>query len=252
MIVRDDLERNLASKIDPYVVSDILDAYEGLIQKHRAADAEAALTRAGKFVEHVFRALEYLRTGNAPAEIKSPAQTAKQLENDTSLPEPVRILIPRIALAMVYDIRSKRGAVHVKEIDPRGIDVDLAAKAASWIIAEFIRIYHVEDENAVRSEMTALTRATFPLLENIDGEDFVSKKVPPRIEIQLLLGLKGGEGATRNQLGKMAKCGAPRVTEAIQGLQNDRLVHQTEKGIYYLTGAGEADLMKWLAANKAI
>jgi hypothetical protein len=250
--VRDDLERNLASKIDPRVVADILNAYEGLIQKHRALDAEAALTRAGKFVEHVFRALEFLRTGTLPAEIKSPAQTAKHLEGNTNLPEPVRMLIPRIALAMVYDVRSKRGAVHVKEIDPRGIDVDLSAKAASWIIAELIRLYHVDSENAVRLEMTALTRATFPLLESIDGEDFVSKKVPPRVEIELLLGRKGGEGATRKQLGKMAKCGAPRVSEAIKSLVKGRFVHQTERGVYHLTGAGEADLMTWLAGNEML
>jgi hypothetical protein len=250
--LRDDLERNLASKIDPRVVADILNAYEGLIQKHRALDAEAALMRAGKFVEHVFRALEFLRTGTVPAEIKSPAQAAKQLENDTSLPEPIRILIPRIALAMVYDLRSKRGAVHVKEIDPRGIDVDLSAKAASWIIAELIRLYHVDHENAVQLEMTALTRATFPLLESIDGEDFVSKKVPARVEIQLLLSRKGGEGATRSQLGKMAKCSAPSVTLAIRSLLKDRLIHHTEKGAYYLTGSGEADLMRWLAENKAV
>jgi hypothetical protein len=250
--MREELERNLTSKIDPGVVADIFNAYEGLIQKHRALDAEAALTRAGKFVEHVFRGLEFIRTGTAPAEIKSPATTAKQLENDPSLPESIRMLVPRIALAMIYDVRSKRGAVHVKEIDPRGIDVDLAAKAASWIIAELIRLYHIEDENAVQQEMTALTRATFPLLESIDGEDFVSKKVPPRVEIQLLLGRKGGEGATRTQLGKMAKCGAPRVTEAIQGLAKDRLIHLTEKGVYFLTGSGESDLMKWLAENKDI
>ena len=153
---------------------------------------------------------------------------------------------------MIYDVRSKRGAVHVKEIDPRGIDVDLSAKAASWIIAELIRLYRVDDENAVRLEMVALTRSAFPLLECIDGEDFVSKKVPPRVEIQLLLGRKSGEGATRSQLGKMAKCGAPRVTEAIKSLQKDRLIHQTEKGAYYLTGTGEADLMKWLAENNAV
>ncbi|HWY14270.1 MAG TPA: hypothetical protein VNX86_03920 [Rhizomicrobium sp.] len=250
--MRHELERNLASKIEPRVVADILNAYEGLIQKHRALDAEAALTRAGKFVEHVFRALEFIRTGAAPAEIKSPAATAKLLENDTALPESVRMLIPRIALAMIYDVRSKRGAVHVKEIDPRGIDVDLAAKAASWIIAELIRLYHVDNESAVRQEMTALTRATFPLLESIDGEDFVSKNVPPRVEIQLLLGRKGGEGATRTQLGKMAKCSAPRVTEAIKSLSKERLIHQTEKGIYFLTGTGEADLMKWLADHKGV
>jgi hypothetical protein len=250
--VRNDLERNLASQIDARVVGDILNAYEGLIQKHRSLDAEAALTRAGKFVEHIFRALEFIRTGTAPAEIKSPAQTAKQLENDIRLPEPIRILIPRIALGMIYDLRSKRGAVHVKEIDPRGIDVDLSAKAASWIVAELIRLYHVDDENAVRLEMAALTRATFPLLESIDGEEFVSKSVPPRVEIQLLLGRKGREGATRSQLGKMAKCSAPRVTEALKRLQEERLIHQTAKGVYHLTGTGEADLMNWLAENKGI
>lgn len=250
--MREELERNLASKIEPRVVADILNTYEGLIQKHRALDAEAALTRAGKFVEHIFRALESIRTGTAPAEIKSPAATAKLLEGDTSLPESIRMLVPRIALAMIYDVRSKRGAVHVKEIDPREIDVDLAAKAASWIIAELIRLYHVDDENAVRLEMAELTRATFPLLESIDGEDFVSKKVPPRVEIQLLLGRKSGEGATRAQLGKMAKCDAPRVTEAIQSLAKDRLIHLTKNGVYHLTGTGEADLMKWLAENRII
>ena len=198
----------------------------------------------------IFRALEFIRTGTAPAEIKSPAATAKLLEADTNLPETIRMLVPRIALAMVYDVRSKRGAVHVKEIDPRGIDVDLAAKAASWIIAELIRLYHIDDENAVRLEMAALTRATFPLLESIGGEDFVSRKVPPRVEVQLLLGRKGGEGATRAQLGKMAKCDGRKVTEAIQGLAKDRLIHLTEKDVYYLTGSGEADLMKWLAENR--
>ena len=67
-----------------------------------------------------------------------------------------------------------------------------------------------------------------------------------------LLGRKGGEGATRTQLGKMAKCDAPRVTEAIKALAKDRLIHLTEKGMYYLTASGEADLMKWLAENRAI
>lgn len=250
--MHEDLKRNLSSTIDPNVTTDILKAYEGLIQKHRALDAEAALTRAGKFVEHIFRALEFIRTGTAPTEIKSPAQTAKVLEADKSLPESVRMLIPRISLAMIYDLRSKRGAVHVKEIDPRGIDVDLSTKAASWIIAELIRLYHIDDEIAIQHEMGVLTRATFPLLESIDGEYFVSSKVPPRTEVQLLLGRMGGEGATRTQIGKMAKCSAPRVSEAIKALLDERFIHKTEKNIFHLTGTGEANLMKWLAENEVI
>ena len=49
----------------------------------------------------------------------------------------------------------------------------------------------------------------------------------------------------------MAKCDARRVTDAVQELAKDRLVHLTAKGIYYLTGSGESDLMKWLAENEA-
>ncbi len=69
--MREELERNLASKIEPSIVADILSAYEGLIQKHRALDAEGALTRAGKFVEHVFRALEIFA--------KSPLRRSRKL-----------------------------------------------------------------------------------------------------------------------------------------------------------------------------
>lgn len=109
--MREELERNRASKIELTVVADILNTYEGLIQKHRALDAEAALTRAGKFVEHIFRALEFFRTGTAPSEIKSPAATAKLLANDTSLPESIRMLIPRIALAYPVLGLSRSGPV---------------------------------------------------------------------------------------------------------------------------------------------
>lgn len=250
--MRADLERNLASKIDASVVADILNTYEGMIQKLRAQDSEAVLTRAGKFVEHILRAIEFIRTGSAPKEIKSPSQTAKEIEKDPNLPESLRLLIPRIALAMIYEVRSKRGAVHVKGIDPRAIDADLATRSASWVIAELIRLYHVDDEATVQSEMASLIRATFPLLESIGGELLVSKKVPVKIELQLLLSHRGSEGATRRELGKMAKCDAPRVTEALKALSHDRHIHLTEDGRFFLTGSGEADLMQWLANHGSL
>ena len=247
--MREDLVRNLASRIDAMVVDDLVSAYEGLVSKHRAGDAESALTRAGKFVEHTFRALEHIRTGVAPSEIKSPAAIAKAIENDTSLSESVRLLIPRIALAMIYDIRSKRGAVHVKEIDPRDVDVALAVAAASWVMAEFVRLYHVSTESEVVSEMTALTRASIPFVEAIAGEVVVTQTVPADAEMLLLLADAAPNGLTRTQLGKAAKCGPPSVTRAVQQLENRRLVHRTDGGEFHVTGPGEAHLAAWLAAN---
>lgn len=247
--MKTDLVRNLASSLDAGVVNDLLTAYEGLISKHRSGDAEGALTRAGKFVEHTFRALEYLRTGAAPTEIKSPSATAKVIENGTNLHESIRLMIPRIALAMIYDIRSKRGAVHVKEIDPRDIDVGLAVAAASWVLAELIRLYHVSDENNVISEMKALMRADIPFVEAIGGEVVVTQNVPADTEILLLLADAAPGGLTRTQLGRAAKCSPTSVTRSTQRLVRQRLIHKSKGGEFHITGPGEANLGAWLASN---
>ena len=120
--------------------------------------------------------IEAKRTGSVPPEIKSVAATVKGLENDTTLPESLRLLIPRALYGMIYNLRSKRDAVHVKEIDPRSIDVAMAVSAASWVIAELLRIYHVSDEQIVSLRMLALTRASIPFIEALDGETFVGRK----------------------------------------------------------------------------
>src|SRR2546421_4875890 len=118
-MMRDLIFNNLSRSIDPPVVAALLHSYEKVTARFRAGDLDALLSEAGKFVENTLRAVEHIRTGAAPAEIKAPSQTVKEIEKDQRLPEGLRILIPRIAHAMIYDIRSKRGAIHVKEIDPR-------------------------------------------------------------------------------------------------------------------------------------
>lgn len=247
--MRSDVARNLSSRIEASVVNDLLGSFEGMVQKQKASDFDSALARAGKFVEHVFRTLEFIRTGSAPSEIKSPAKSAQLIEADTTQPDSVRLLIPRIALAMVYDIRSKRGAVHVKGIDPKAIDVDLAVKAASWILAEFIRLYHVDDEAAVKREMAALCRANFPYVESIEGETFVTLSVPPQIEMLLLLAMKNPEGVTRRDLGKMSKHKPPRVTEALNTLEDFIFIHKTLEKMYFITGPGESHLSSWIMSK---
>lgn len=245
--MKDDLIKNLASAIDIRVVKDLVKTYERLVAKHRAGDAEGALTSAGKFVEHTLRAVEFIKTGSAPAEIKSPAATARALENMTALSDSLRFLIPRVACAMIYDMRSKRGAAHVKEIDPRNIDVALAVSAASWIMAELVRLYHVSAEDAVMREMAALMRAQIPFVELLGGEVVVTQKVPGDIEILLLLANATPEGLNRTELGESAKCSASSVTRGLQKLDNDRLVHKNKAGVVHIAGTGETYLANWLS-----
>jgi hypothetical protein len=199
--MRDHLITDLSSHLDRATVVSLLETYEELIAKHRGGDLEGALMKAGRFVEHALRLIEGKRTGSVPPEIKSVSAVIKTLENDTKLPEPLRLLIPRALYGMIYNLRSKRDAVHVKEIDPRSIDVSLAVSAASWVIAELLRIYHASDEEIVSQRMQALTRASIPFIDARDGETFVGRKVKPTVELLLLLADASPNGLTRKALG---------------------------------------------------
>jgi hypothetical protein len=247
--MRDQIVKDLSAHLDGPTVLSLFDAYEELIAKHRGADLEGALAKAGRFVEHALRLIEGKRTGAVPPEIKSVAATIKALENDTTLPEPLKLLIPRALYGMIYNIRSKRDVVHVKEIDPRSIDVAMAVTAASWVIAEFLRLYHASDEEIVRQRMLALTRTSIPFIEAQDGETFVNRKVKPAVELLLLLAHAGPAGMTRKMIGSSAKCSQPSVTKGLQALDADRFVHKSGSGSYFITSTGEAHLAELLTGG---
>lgn len=248
--MREMIIANLSSKIPTALAEELLTAYEQLVAKHRSGDLEAALTKGGRFVEHVFRTIEFLRTGTEPNEIKQVARTMQLIENDTTLSDSLRFLIPRAAYGMIYNIRSKRNAVHVKEIDPTQIDVSLTVAAAGWIMGELLRLYHKSDEGAVAEAMLSMTRGSIPLIEAINGEIFVGISVPAKNEILLLLAHAKPDGMNRTALGTAAKCSPSSVTTALKDLTNRRLVHQSADGKYFITGHGEHLLSQWVLTGK--
>jgi hypothetical protein len=221
----------------------------GIRSKFRRGDLDGCLGEAGKFVEHTLRAVEHIRTGTAPAEIKSAQQTVKEIEKDASLPEALRILMPRIAHAMIYDIRSKRGGMHVKEIDPRHIDAALAAHAASWVLAEFLRLYHDDDEQAIARTMHDLMARHVPFIEQFGDENAVTRAVPCNIEILLLLAKGGAQGVDRAALGRASKFSSSSVTQALKRMGRLRHVHRTRDGYFHITAPGEQELARFLLAE---
>jgi hypothetical protein len=247
--MRDALIRDLSAAIDPKVATDLVESYEKLVSSFRRGDLDDCLRTAGLFVEHALRAVEFIRTGTAPLEIKSVAGTVKVIEGDTTVPEPLRYLVPRVGQMAIYEVRSKRGAVHVKGIDPRHIDANLAVHAAAWVLAEFLRLYHSSDERVVAEAMAALMRGHVPFVESFGDERVVTRKVPCDVELLLLLAGAIGEGLDRTALGKASKYPPPRVSEAIRRLSDDRYVHQTRDGKYHITGPGERFLAEQVAGQ---
>lgn len=239
--------QNLSSHIDTSIVHDLIETYEELLSKHRTGDLEGALAKAGRFVEHTLRAIEYLRTSRILTEIKSVQQTIKQLENQTTLSESLRLLIPRV-VGMSYSLRNKRDAVHVKEIDPTQIDISLTVASASWVIAELIRLYHVSDEKDVVSAMNVLSRTAIPMIEAINGEVFVGQKVPAAMEMLLLLAHAKPSGMMRKELAKAAKCSQPSITNALKLLHKERHIHLADSNTYFITSGGEQYLSHWITS----
>lgn len=240
--MRDTIEKNLSANIDPEVVRALLNSYQKVVVEYRAGGIEECLTQAGKFVEHALRAVEFLRTGTAPHEIRNAAETVKLIKKDKSLPESLSLLIPKVAHSMIYEIRSKRGAVHVKEIDPRRIDAALSVQAASWIVAEFVRLFHVDSESAVEDAMASLMRVELPLVEQLGGETVVTANVSCPTELLLLIAQAGPGSLGRTSLGASSRYGSSTVSKSLQRLKGDRLIHQSGTGNYHLTGPGERRL----------
>jgi hypothetical protein len=158
--------------------------------------------------------------------------------------------VPRIAHAMIYDIRSKRGGMHVKEIDPRHIDAALATQAASWVLAEFLRLYHDHDEQAIARTMHELMTGHVPFIEQFGDENVVTGEVPCNIEILLLLTKGGAQGVERAALGKASKFSPSSVTQALKRMDSLRHVHRTRDGRYHITAPGEQELTRFLLAKR--
>lgn len=245
------IHSDLSSAIDAEIVTDLLSSYDDVVTRYRKDDIDGCLSASGKFVENTLRAIEFLRTGKVLAEIKNSARTKTAIENDTSLPEPLRVLVPRVALSMVYDIRSKTGAVHVKSIDPRRIDASLAVHAASWIIAEFIRQFHVADEAQVSAAMASLMRTYTPFIESFGDEEIVTQDVSCELELLLLLTNASPNGLGRTAIGKACQYSPSSVTRYLQKMSSARLVYQATDDTYHITGPGEKRASELLADFKA-
>lgn len=237
--LRDIILNNLKSAIHPSIVDDLVAQYEKLIAEYRKGDAEAALNASGKFVEHALRAVEFIRSGVVLSEIKSVAGIVREFEKDASLDEALRILVPKISSAMMFDVRSKSGAAHVKPLDPRHIDAALVAQAASWTLSEFLRRYHVQSEAAVAQAIDALMRGNAPLIETIGGERVITMPLPCETEILLRAFMSEPEGIDRRGLGSTVRHSPPAITRAVQKLVQQVYLYRTKDGMFHITGPGE-------------
>ncbi len=127
----------------------------------------------------------------------------------------------------------------MKEINPDYIDANLVISACSWILAEFVRLYHTSDPKKIVEIINGLVQRKAPFIETHEGKVFVTKPIDCQSEILLLL-LNSPNGISRREVGSMLGryYTQGRVTQALQELEKERYILKTNDK-YIISGTGE-------------
>jgi hypothetical protein len=170
-----------------------LDHFFGIISKFQSGEWEPCISKAGKFVEAVLKAL-FVHVGQTPP--KGRKFKADPIINqlgqlpDGSFDDAIRLTIPR-ACRFVYDIASNRGARHdPDEIDPNEMDASALVPTCSWILAEMIRFAQkgAVDVNEAKDIVESLSAKRYPLVEEVDGRVYFhhAKRSAPDVALMAL------------------------------------------------------------------
>ena len=232
----------LSTKLPAALVNNILKTFSDCVAKLNTGDYQACLNNAGLFSEHVLRALIFDAPGSVPKEIKNFSDAVKLLDKSSISSEALRVLVPRILASSAYDLRSKRGAVHVKGVDPQKRDAVLALTSSSWALAELLAEYGNIVGVQLDTVIASLMRRKLPLIEHINGEPVVTADVPTHLEALLIID-GHPEGVSRRELGKLVKRSPSSVTHALTKLATERWANESD-GRGCITGTGEDALAK--------
>jgi len=237
----DELVNELSSRFPKKLLEDFLASYQKVLIEFRKGSWEGTLLNAGKYVEHLFRLLSYIVHSKVVSEIARLKDVKDEVERlpEDKAPESVRVLIPRIALAMIYDPRSKKGAVHVKSVSPDYIDAILSMTACDWILAELIRVYHPEDGRPAETIVNSIVARKMPFIEEHQGKPFVTVHLTCEDETLLLL-MNAKDGLSRREIAESLEntYSQPSISIALRALLTKRfVVYPQDK--YRITGPGE-------------
>ncbi|MGD0765501.1 MAG: hypothetical protein ABR978_04275 [Dehalococcoidia bacterium] len=232
---REQVRSLLAASVPEKLLDELLEHYQASKAAFMARDWEKCLLRGGKLAEAVMKIIHFLRTGDVVSSIKLEAEI--QEAEKSSLPEEVRLLIPR-HVRPLYDHRSKRGGGH-GSFDPNPLDATMVVALGDWLVGELIRLYGKTSPEAALRLVGSLTARLVPLVEEIDGDLLVHKRdASCRQELQLMLYVRHPERTPRAQLyGWLKNHKRNNIDVTLTRMARANEIHTNADGIV-LTAAG--------------
>lgn len=167
----------------------LLEEYNSILQNYMEQRWSPSELSGGKFCEIVYTIIDGMASGtfaSSPSKPNNIVDSCRRLENQTSLPRGLRILIPRL-LPALYEIRNNRGVGHSGgDIDPNYMDSNAVLSMCGWIMAELIRVHHNLTTDQAQTVVDLLSERKSPVVWEGRG---IKRVLNPKIALkdQILL-----------------------------------------------------------------
>ncbi|HEU4326589.1 MAG TPA: hypothetical protein VFS21_25835, partial [Roseiflexaceae bacterium] len=238
----------LSNSIPVEILDIMLDEYvlvkhQFLLRKYQPAELNAA-----RFCECVLRIIEYINSNNLTytsfgKQIDTNA-IIRNVENNTSLKDTLRFLIPRL-VRVILDVRNKRDVAHVGgEVNPNYSDSLLVVHATDWILTEIVRHFHNCSIEEAQRIVQSINEAKIPIVADVNGFIRVQNtSLDARRKTLVILYYKRPSSVSDADLCKWARYGNPSrfKIEILKSLDSDAFIHYEnrmcvllDKGLIYV------------------
>ena len=244
----EDIKKDLISKIgDKKLIENFLYSYDEISKEFVSRDPVGLLQNVGLFVESSFRIIEHVifKQHTSLTSNLSIDNLIKKLEK-TKGADGLRIHAARLNRA-VYDFRSRKKSVHLKEVDPKEIDANLVFNIATWIFIEILKELRISNAEEI---IKLLFTRKIPLVQSVGG---VLRTTNPKLlgtqRILILLYVAIG-GLTEDELfaGTRTKIKDKHHLKInLTNLERDDLVHQLQDGKWVIFGRGIIEAEKLIS-----
>lgn len=253
LIERQKLLAQISPPLDHLLCTQLLDEFISSERRYIQRDWEPGQLDGGQFAEIAARIFHHMDSGTLNRS-KSFDDCAKYIEND-QVPHNIQPRHDSLhvirALKTIYKFRSQRGAVHISPTyTPNHMDSKIVIECVRWVMNETLRIFWQGDREIVAKTIRELLQFDVPVVGKFGDILLVQRTdLSPEEEILILLHYAGDEGYSRKDLGRVAQCAAPRITEALQKLisPKSRQVIQLGNGNFRLTDLGSKRIRENLA-----
>ena len=242
MAILEKIRRDLTLVVnDKLLVDNLFLSFRKIAEEYISQKPVDLFQNVGLFVESSLRMAEHIILGTHTPLSASLVVDAciKKLEGVSGF-DGLRIHAARLGRA-IYDFRTRKKSVHLKEVDPLLIDGHLAYNICSWILIELLRESAIpEAENAVRLFFTR----KMPLVQEVGG---ILRTTDPELsgtQRILLLLYASSDGLDEEELFESTKRKIRTKNHMRKNLKNmdeKDLIHRLPSGKWTLFGRGPGE-----------